>query len=106
MTEPLIRIRQLCHSYGNTKVLHQLSADMAGGEIIAVLGANGAGKTTLIQLMLGLLSQQQGEIKILGQAPAQIRRDPALSGQLGVMLQQASLRPKLRRNRNITIRIK
>lgn len=91
MTEPLIRIRQLSHSYGHTPVLQQLSAELYGGEIIAVLGANGAGKTTLIQLMLGLLSQQQGEIKILGQIPAQIRRDPQLSGQLGVMLQQASL---------------
>ena len=91
MTEPLIRIRQLSHSYGNTPVLQQLSTELCGGEIIAVLGANGAGKTTLIQLMLGLLSQQQGEIKILGQVPAQIRRDPQLSGQLGVMLQQASL---------------
>ena len=91
MTEPLIRIRQLSHSYGHTPVLQQLSAELYGGEIIAVLGANGAGKTTLIQLMLGLLSQQQGEIKILGQVPAQIRRDPQLSGQLGVMLQQASL---------------
>ncbi len=91
MTEPLIRIRQLCHSYGTAPVLQQLSAELYGGEIIAVLGANGAGKTTLIQLMLGILSQQQGEIAILGQAPAQIRRDPQLSGQLGVMLQQASL---------------
>ena len=91
MTEPLIRIRQLSHSYGHTPVLQQLSAELYGGEIIAVLGANGAGKTTLIQLMLGLLSQQQGETKILGQVPAQIRRDPQLSGQVGVMLQQASL---------------
>ena len=91
MNDPLIRIRQLSHSYGQVPVLQQLSADLYGGEIIAVLGANGAGKTTLIQLMLGLLSQQQGEINILGQAPMQIRRDPQLSGQLGVMLQQASL---------------
>lgn len=91
MIEPLIRIRQLSHSYGQVPVLQQISADLYGGEIIAVLGANGAGKTTLIQLMLGLLSQQQGEIHILGQAPMQIRRDPQLSGQLGVMLQQASL---------------
>jgi len=91
MTEPLIRIRQLSHSYGKAPVLHQLSAELYGGEIIAVLGANGAGKTTLLQLMLGLLSQQQGEITILGQAPSQIRRAPQLSGQLGVMLQQASL---------------
>ncbi len=91
MNDPLIRIRHLSHSYGQVPVLQQLSADLYGGEIIAVLGANGAGKTTLIQLMLGLLSQQQGEINILGQAPMQIRRDPQLSGQLGVMLQQASL---------------
>lgn len=91
MTKPLIRIHQLSHSYGTTPVLHGLNAELFGGEIIAVLGANGAGKTTLIQLMLGLLSQQQGEITILGQAPSQIRRDSQLSGQLGVMLQQASL---------------
>jgi ABC-2 type transport system ATP-binding protein len=91
MTAPFIRIRQLSHSYDKAPVLHQLSTELYSGEIIAVLGANGAGKTTLIQLLLGLLCQQQGEIEILGQAPAQIRRDPRFSGQLGVMLQQASL---------------
>lgn len=91
MTLPFIRIHQLSHNYGNKPVLQQLSAELSGGEIIAVLGANGAGKTTLIQLLLGLLRQQQGEIDILGQSPAQIRRQPALCAQLGVMLQQASL---------------
>lgn len=57
MNEPLIRIHQLSHSYGTTPVVNALSAELYGGEFIAVLSANGAGKTTLVQLLLGLLSQ-------------------------------------------------
>lgn len=91
MTAPFIRLHAISHSYGNQPVLQQLSAELSGGEVTAVLGANGAGKTTLIQLMLGLLTSQSGDIHILGQSPAQIRSSPALSGNIGVMLQQASL---------------
>lgn len=93
--ELLVRIQQLSHSYDQSPVLRALDTEIYSGEVVAMLGANGAGKTTLIQLMLGLLACQQGDIRLLGGTPQQLRYQPALSGQLGVMLQQASLPAQL-----------
>ncbi len=93
--ELLVAIEQLSHSYDQTPVLSGLQTGIYSGEVVAMLGANGAGKTTLIQLMLGLLACQQGNIRLLGSSPQQLRCQPALSGQIGVMLQQASLPAQL-----------
>ena len=36
------------------------------GEIFGIVGPNGAGKTTLLKMLCGLISESEGEIKILG----------------------------------------
>src|SRR5690606_27829555 len=42
------------------------------GELIGYIGPNGAGKSTTVKIMLGLIGEYHGEIKILGQ---DIRKD-------------------------------
>ena len=41
--------------YGASQVLHQVSFDLEGNQVLAVLGPNGVGKTTLLKCMMGLL---------------------------------------------------
>jgi len=48
------------------KALHEVSAVLWPGEIVAVLGANGAGKSTLLRTLNGLLRPQSGEVRICG----------------------------------------
>lgn len=48
-------------------VLQDLSLEIPGGKITAVLGSNGSGKTTLLRLVLGILRPQEGTILIAGQ---------------------------------------
>jgi ABC-2 type transport system ATP-binding protein len=54
---------------GGTKVtaLDDLSIAVEEGSIFGLLGANGAGKTTLIKALLGMISVNSGELKILGE---------------------------------------
>ena len=69
MTENVIEARSVRKGFGRKPVLEDLDLTVRSGEIFALLGRNGAGKTTLIQLLLGLLDAQGGEMSVLGLDP-------------------------------------
>jgi iron complex transport system ATP-binding protein len=48
-------------------VLHELSLEIPGGAVTAILGPNGSGKTTLLHLLLGLYKPSAGCIRLAGQ---------------------------------------
>jgi ABC-type branched-subunit amino acid transport system ATPase component len=54
--------------YGASPVLKGVSLDVAGGEMVAVLGANGAGKSTLMRALSGLHRPVQGNVRFAGEA--------------------------------------
>jgi branched-chain amino acid transport system ATP-binding protein len=53
--------------YGDSHILHGVSFSLRPGAVLALLGRNGAGKTTCISTIIGLLSPQEGEIRLYGQ---------------------------------------
>lgn len=65
--EPIITIRGLEKSFGTKKVLKGIDLDIQQGQIIGYIGPNGAGKSTTVKIMLGLIQQYTGEIKIFGE---------------------------------------
>ena len=67
MPEPLLEVRGLVAGYGDLSVLRGVDLDVAGGAIVAVLGANGVGKTTLNKALSGLLKPESGEIRFAGE---------------------------------------
>jgi urea transport system ATP-binding protein len=52
--------------YGRSHILHDLSLQVRGQEILAVLGRNGTGKTTLLKTLMGLTDSMSGEISLAG----------------------------------------
>ena len=66
MAEPLLRVRNLNVAYGEVQVLWDVSLDVLGGEIVALVGANGAGKSTLLSTISGLLQPRSGSIEFAG----------------------------------------
>lgn len=64
-----IEISALSKRYSDFAALTDISATVAGGQVIGLLGHNGAGKSTLIKLILGLSAPTSGEIRVLGEAP-------------------------------------
>ncbi len=49
--------------------LEAINLQVQKGDFFALLGPNGSGKTTLITMLLGLMTPDRGEIKILGKNP-------------------------------------
>lgn len=64
----MLNVRELEFSYGDNKVLKEISFDAKSNEIISILGKNGAGKTTLLKCLLKILRPQKGSIDIGGKS--------------------------------------
>ncbi|HLP88710.1 MAG TPA: ABC transporter ATP-binding protein [Nostocaceae cyanobacterium] len=63
----MLKINKLNKSFGNRKVLQDLTLQLEPGEIYGLLGANGAGKTTTINIICNLLKADSGEITLNNQ---------------------------------------
>lgn len=57
--EPLIRIKNLTKTFGNTDVLKGINLNIYEGEVLAIIGSSGGGKSTLLRC-LNLLEQPSG----------------------------------------------
>lgn len=60
-------VEKLSFSYGNHKVLRDVTFEANKGEFLSVLGSNGAGKSTLFRCILGSLVNYDGHISVDGQ---------------------------------------
>ncbi|MBY7738277.1 amino acid ABC transporter ATP-binding protein [Paenibacillus polymyxa] len=65
--EVLLEIRGLDKSFGDRKVLQQISLDVRKGEVVVILGPSGCGKSTLLRCLNGLEPVQGGDIRYRGQ---------------------------------------
>jgi ABC-2 type transport system ATP-binding protein len=61
-----IAVNGVTRRFGALTAVDDLSFNVGKGEIFGLLGPNGAGKTTTINLIIGLLKAQQGNIHVLG----------------------------------------
>jgi len=55
-------INKISKSYGNKKVVRDISIVINRGEIVGLLGPNGAGKTTTFYMIVGLVKPDTGSI--------------------------------------------
>lgn len=62
LSDYILQVNNLSVSFGDEKILDDLSFKIKNGENLAVVGPNGAGKTVLLKSLLGILPYS-GEIK-------------------------------------------
>ena len=62
-----LEVKNLHKKYRDKVVVEDLSFEMKGPGVYALLGTNGAGKTTSIRMMLGMLARDGGEVLWNGQ---------------------------------------
>jgi branched-chain amino acid transport system ATP-binding protein len=63
----LLSVQDIAVAYGVIKALHEVSLDIAPGEIVTLIGANGAGKSTMLLTLSGLLRPAGGRVLFEGQ---------------------------------------
>jgi branched-chain amino acid transport system ATP-binding protein len=63
----MLEVRGVETFYGNIRALREISIDVPGGGVVAIIGANGAGKTTLMKTIAGALAPRAGTISFLGE---------------------------------------
>ncbi len=73
-TNEFVVIHNLAKSFGGFHALNDVSFDIKEGEIFGYIGPNGAGKTTTMKILVGLITDFQGEVSI-GGYPVPKRKD-------------------------------
>jgi len=66
MTAPAFEFSGVTGGYGGSVVVRGLTAAVARGEVLCVLGRNGVGKSTLMKLLYGFLPLLGGQVKSQG----------------------------------------
>jgi ABC-2 type transport system ATP-binding protein len=86
-----IELRGLSKSFpgpdGPIEAVRGIDVEISAGETVALLGPNGAGKSTTIDMILGLLAPDAGELSVFGRSPSQA----VSQGAVGAMLQTGAL---------------
>lgn len=72
-SQPIISIQNLHKAYGKNLILKGVNLEVAAGQIIGYIGPNGAGKSTTIKVLIGMISDFSGEVRVLGY---DIRHEP------------------------------
>lgn len=87
--EKILEIENLSMAYQEGKnIIKNLSFSVEKGQVIGYIGPNGAGKSTTIKMILGILDNYKGSIKINGQ---DIKKDKSYKYSLGYVPEIAEL---------------
>ena len=71
-----IKIEKIRKSFGKKIVLNEISMEIPYHKITAVMGPSGVGKTTLLNILLGLVSADEGKISgCIGKKSAVFQED-------------------------------
>src|SRR5499433_3451034 len=60
--QPRIRVVDLTMAYGDFVIQHDLTFDVARGEIFIIMGGSGCGKSTLLRHLIGLIRPAKGDV--------------------------------------------
>lgn len=93
----MLELRGITKSYGDRRVLDNISFTISAGLMTGFVGGNGAGKTTTMRIVLGLLQRDAGEVLLGGtELTEQDRRS------FGYMPEERGLYPKMKVAEQIT----
>ena len=107
---PLLEVKDLRKSFGETEVLKGVSFTLEGGEVLSIIGASGGGKTTLLRCLNFLETPDSGEILVNGERVFYIDEQtgkpvtvPGVQNIMGLVFQQFNLFPQYSVKENLTL---
>jgi len=100
----LLEIKNIEKSFGDAKILKNVSLSVEKGQVIVILGPSGCGKSTLLRCINGLETIQNGEITLDGQVISNRKKDMHLVRQkIGMVFQSYDLFPHLNVMKNLLL---
>lgn len=96
-------VRGLSKRFKKSRVLEDVSFDVAEGESLVLLGASGSGKTTILRIMAGLEQPDTGQVILHGKDVTDL---PARERGVGVIFQAYALFPRMTVEKNIAYGLK
>lgn len=96
----LLKVSNLHFSYSSLKVLNGVNLNVSSGEVVALIGPSGCGKSTLLNILMGLLSCNQGKLYWKREEVPHIR------GKAGLMQQKDLLLPWFTLEENLLLPFK
>lgn len=108
MSNLILEIKNLCHSYDETNpTIQNINLDIGKSERVAILGPSGCGKSTLLRLIAGLEKPNKGQVIIDGiVVSSENEIVPPEKRNIGLVVQEKALFPHLSVYDNICFGIK
>ncbi len=97
----LLEVTDLAKSYKQRAVVKSVSLRVAGGEIVGLLGPNGAGKTTCFYMIVGLVNNDSGTIRLNDKTISHLPMHRRARLGIGYLPQEASVFRNLTVEQNI-----
>src|SRR5438045_4836617 len=91
-------VRGVSKRFKKSRVLEDVSFDVAEGESLVLLGASGRGKTTILRIIAGLEQPDTGRVILHGEDVTEL---PARERGVGVIFQSYALFPRMTVEKNI-----
>ena len=99
----MIEVSRVRKSFGDQVVLRSISFSVEAGESVAIIGRSGTGKSVLIKHLVGLLSPDEGAVRVEGQDLVGMSERQMLSvrQKFGMLFQGAALFDSMNVHENI-----
>ena len=94
-------VSNLSKAFSSRKVVKSVSLNVDSGEVVGLLGPNGAGKTTSFYMIVGLIKNDGGSIKLDLEDITGLPMDARARKGIGYLPQEASIFRKLTVEENI-----
>ncbi len=94
-----IELKNIDLSYGDTRVIKDVSLEIRQGEFFAFLGPSGCGKSTLLRLIAGFEQCQRGEVYL---GDEEVSRLPPWKRHVGMVFQNYALWPHMTIRKNVS----
>lgn len=75
MNKTILEVLGVNKTFGNKQVLNDITFSLRQGEVLGILGKNGTGKTTLLNIIIGLIKPDRGQVKVFGKLLEQNLQD-------------------------------